>query len=646
MDKEKKMMRKTRIILICIVLTAICSFFISCGPKFTITFNGNGGTLVSGSEYQSVSAISEIIQPVYERDGYNFVGFDKDLSQMGGGTKATLNALWEAKKYNVSLTVGEESNTISVYYDSEYALPILEKDYYDFVGWSIDEDGEEIIDTKGTFKHTSDLSLYPVWTPTEYDITYNLDGGRLVSLNPSTYNVESEVRLSSPTKDGYDFAYWVDEDTDKVITKIEKGSYGKKNFVAVYASKNYSISINANGGSCAVNSVTVKYNETIEELPFPERAGYTFEGWYLSDNQSVKIHSGEKYQFTENVTIVAEWSSKPYSITYRLNGGKLDKYNPGSYSVEDEIVLNAPNKTGYTFVGWKETGVSGYVDKIELGSTGNKILTATYTANKYKLYVNALGGTASESEIEVTYDSKIGVLPNVEKNGHIHLGYTIHGAKITENTVWKFTSDMTAEATYAFIKYGLKFDLDGGKTLESRTSYTIEGLADIVNPTKLNCNFEGWEVVGTNVVITNGKIPAGTTGELTLKAIWKFKFTNITVKFVLEDASLSDSISTVKTSSVNGLSSIPSVKVTLGSSLGNLLPKNVVSDDSKGVDDDARENYAIFKDFCVLKGDKHTLKRVKADTVLDAKFLNDIDLGEDGVLVLYARLGPAYIEVG
>ena len=97
MDKGKKMMRKTRIILICILLTAICSFFIGCGPKFTITFNGNGGTLVSGSEYQSVSAISEIIQPVYERDGYNFVGFDKDLSQMGGGTKATLIALWEAK---------------------------------------------------------------------------------------------------------------------------------------------------------------------------------------------------------------------------------------------------------------------------------------------------------------------------------------------------------------------------------------------------------------------------------------------------------------------------------------------------------------------------------------------------------------------
>ena len=212
---------------------------------------------------------------------------------------------------------------------------------------------------------------------------------------------------------------------------------------------------------------------------------------YLSSNQSQQIHNGEKYHFTTDITIVANWSSKPYSITYKLEGGKLTQQNPGSYSVEDEILLNSPIKTGYTFIGWKEEGSNEFVNKIVLGSTGDKTFTAFYTANKYKLYFDVLDGTAEVSELEVTYDEPIGVLPMATKKGCELNGYTVEGVKINANTVWNFTSDMTAKAVYSYIRYNLTFDLDGGKTLENRTTYTIEGLTGIINPTRSNSNFEG-----------------------------------------------------------------------------------------------------------------------------------------------------------
>ena len=69
--------------------------------KFTIVFLGNGGTLVSGEEIQEITKSSEIVEPVYEYEGYKFKGWDTDLRTVT--SKTTIKALWEkeADKYNL-----------------------------------------------------------------------------------------------------------------------------------------------------------------------------------------------------------------------------------------------------------------------------------------------------------------------------------------------------------------------------------------------------------------------------------------------------------------------------------------------------------------------------------------------------------------
>ena len=39
----------------------------------------------------------------------------------------------------------------------------------------------------------------------------------------------------------------------------------------------YTVTFNANGGTCDTGSKTVTYDETYGELPIPTRIGYTFE---------------------------------------------------------------------------------------------------------------------------------------------------------------------------------------------------------------------------------------------------------------------------------------------------------------------------------------------------------------------------------
>lgn len=78
------------------------------------------------------------------------------------------------------------------------------------------------------------------------------------------------------------------------------------------------------------------------------------------------------------VTVSADYAAIRYGITYHLNGGVNAAQNPATYTVEDEVVLQAPTKTGTAFLGWTYEGVTE-PDKevvIPAGSTGNKSFTA------------------------------------------------------------------------------------------------------------------------------------------------------------------------------------------------------------------------------------------------------------------------------
>lgn len=60
---------------------------------FKVTFDGNGGTLVSGEETQKVKENKSATAPVYEREGYEFIGFDKDFSCVT--RRMTVTAQWK-----------------------------------------------------------------------------------------------------------------------------------------------------------------------------------------------------------------------------------------------------------------------------------------------------------------------------------------------------------------------------------------------------------------------------------------------------------------------------------------------------------------------------------------------------------------------
>ena len=107
------------------------------------------------------------------------------------------------------------------------------KNYYDFGGWN---DGTSTYNAGATgYNLASSTTFTAQWTPTTYDITYELDGGTNSGSNPATYNVTTAtITLQNPTRDHDRFDGWFTDDgvwSDEV-TEIPNGSHGN---ITLYA---------------------------------------------------------------------------------------------------------------------------------------------------------------------------------------------------------------------------------------------------------------------------------------------------------------------------------------------------------------------------------------------------------------------------
>ena len=121
----------------------------------------------------------------------------------------------------------------------------FEKKGYTFAGWNTQPDGkgtfyEENAYVKNLTKKADEVvTLYAQWKAAQYQITYNLNGGKNNKKNPKTYKITSKtIKLSNPSKKGYVFKGWYcDKKCTKKVTSIKKGSTGKITLYAKWKKK-------------------------------------------------------------------------------------------------------------------------------------------------------------------------------------------------------------------------------------------------------------------------------------------------------------------------------------------------------------------------------------------------------------------------
>lgn len=232
----------------------------------------------------------------------------------------------KAKDYKIILNAsgGTYNTDTIIIQNGKTNLPIPVKNGYTFLGYINNITGINYAPDKVNIDEINNKELYAKWQIINYTISYDLNGGTLVSAIEN-YNIESETfTLPIPTKQGYTFIGWTSNDIlipTKNIT-MSKGSYGDKKFIANWKATTYNISYNYNGGFLLQGKTNpTTYNiESSFSLNNPIRTGYTFLGYSgtgLSKNEkNVNVAKGNYGD--RNYT--ANWQINSYKANYYVNG--------------------------------------------------------------------------------------------------------------------------------------------------------------------------------------------------------------------------------------------------------------------------------------------------------------------------------------
>lgn len=365
-----------------------------CGVvgEFTVTFVADGN-VISTQTY--VGNNKNIVEPeVPQKEGYTNARWeDYTLNYEDLTVHALYDPISYTITYNLNLDGATNRNPKTYTIESDFDLVEASKDGYRFEGWTYNGEPITHIDPG----NMGSITLEAHWSLINYTLTYMVRGEvHEVADWFATYNVE---RLPMPLPvvplPGYTFEGWQIDGKGNEITKIPVGTTGDLVLHAFFVTKQYTITLDANGGDVAVSSMRVYYNVSFT-LSVPTRTGYDFIGWYTEaeDGEQITDAYGKSlayYTTTNDITLYAHWQIRKYTVTYDSNGGNpvgKQIYPYGSHFYPPV----ATHPLGYEFEGWYN---SDFTKKY----TEETIIVADVTM--YARWINSIAITTAEQLLAI-----------------------------------------------------------------------------------------------------------------------------------------------------------------------------------------------------------------------------------------------------
>ena len=338
----------------------------------------------------------------------------------------------EGDKYTEgSLDIGEvvrryQANRADFAYDSKtqtanYTGPMYFDDAPLYSIQYVSEDGSFPSVTKPTKAGT--YSVYIVvndsdhYVGNQYEVgTYTVSESKytLTVDDKSTEHVAGEkLSFTADEKDGYTFTGWkvtglpTDVDTTKATISftMPANNVTLKAQYTENAPKTYKLDVSGaqvtlkDGGAVADLTAVLVGTELVATAA--EKDGYTFTGWEVTGLPADVDTTKATISFTmpaNKVTLKAQYTENaPETYELKVTDAKVTLKDGGAVAdltavpVGTELVATAPEKDGYTFTGWKVTGLPTDVDttKATISFTmpaNNVTLKAQYTENAPKTY--------------------------------------------------------------------------------------------------------------------------------------------------------------------------------------------------------------------------------------------------------------------
>jgi uncharacterized repeat protein (TIGR02543 family) len=501
---------------------AVVTLYAQWNPiPYTIVFDSNGGTgtMNNMDVYYNTSSSAEC---AFTRTGYEFAGWSvkkedgsfSKITKFGGltseaNTKVTVYAQWTANTYKVSFDTngGTETADKTCTYDESFVLPEnTAKTGYTFAGWSrsstaktADYQGGEEVTNLAT---GGEITLYAVWNPNSYVISYESDCDDVASPKKQTVTPDDTLTLPVLTREGYTFNGWKLPDSDETVTELksvtksmtltaqwEKNEYPitvsapnmKKVSIAYDTVREKVVTLDADGNG----TVMVPYGASLKTFSLTADDLYRINNAYLYDGETLitkaEYGTSNKLQLTQSartvmpahgLTLKVTSGGRKYSISYKdYAGNTLTPVISGEFAVSYEYGVGTSQFpdvdkeiNGMYFTGWR-TDDGEIITEISKTTYGDVALTAAYSYKSYNITYDLAGGTADISGYDTKYTSENSIkkITAPVRDGYTFIGWYCRKAsdevgyflpEETENNVTKYTIDNTqCEDLYLIAKW-------------------------------------------------------------------------------------------------------------------------------------------------------------------------------------------------
>lgn len=446
-----------------------------------------------------------------EKEGFEYFDVTSQIIISENEENNKIIFRYRRQKFKITISVPDsEPKEEEVKYGAVLNMPEKQSRLgYEFVDWYVDENSNGVLEDNEKYNFdniiTKEIRLDSKWSLINYEIKYDLNGGKNHAENPEKTNVEEEIILKEPTKKGYDFAGWYDENDNKVeVINILSKLKNELNNTNTVLTK---IKLYAKWTPKKDTEFTILYiyegiDEKEQKVESKKSTGETDkviniendiilpEGFEL-DKQKSELKNTIKPDGTTEFKVYLK--RKKCTITFEAQDeGKIETKTL-KYGESLNNNYTVPTKKGYIFDGWILDGKnydtsSKLVNDINLIAKW-KAADATYKVeyykenleSKYELIKEDINNAKTDEKIKLT-PSKIQGYELDEENSE----YLISGIVKPDNSlvlkvfykrktyIIKYQDSKTGDPKEKNVKYGEKVELEK-QEIPEKQGYTFVG---------------------------------------------------------------------------------------------------------------------------------------------------------------------------
>ena len=367
--------------------------------QYTITFDTAGGSKIAPITQDYGTSITAPANPT--REGYTFMGWDKEIPATMPADNVTITAQWEINRYTITFATngGNEIDSITQDYDTPITAPAdPTREGYTFIGWD-----REI----PTTMPAENMTVTAQWEINRYTITFDTAGGS--EIDSITQDYSSIITApADPTREGYTFIGW-----DKAIPATMPAEN-----ITITAqwedSENPTgeIKISENSWKSFLNNITFglffKDTQTVT-ITAADNSGETVTVEYLLSNKELTKAELDGMTFTAYTAPFGIDPDNEYIIYVKLT----DKAGNMDYICSDGIVLDGTSpvitgiENGKTYCEAQTVTVDEkYVDTVTVNGTAVTLdATGSFTLapadGEQKIVVTDKAGNTAEMTVTV-----------------------------------------------------------------------------------------------------------------------------------------------------------------------------------------------------------------------------------------------------